>query len=153
MSRLESNRYRNLRDTTLGIARYRGLTRFVQLAAPIMIDSDMNQSLANVVDLEQYPLEGGDFRAECKRTLDESGALVMHKFVKPAAIASVQGEGELNQHLAYYAVRSHNIYLEPSDSQYPADHPRNRQVSSSKGCITFSFCPSSIALRGSDAYG
>ena len=50
----------------------------------------MNQVLANVIDLERYPLKDGNFRTECKRTLDENGALVMHNFVKSAAIASIQ---------------------------------------------------------------
>ena len=107
----------------------------------------MNQLLANVIDLEQYPLKDDNFRAECKRTLDENGALVMRNFVKPAAIASIQSEGEVNQHLAYYTVNNHNIYLKPSDPQYPADHPRNREVASSKGCITTDQIPDGSVLH------
>ncbi|MCH7603314.1 MAG: 2OG-Fe(II) oxygenase, partial [Planctomycetes bacterium] len=64
----------------------------------------MNQLLADIIDLEQYPLDDDDFRAVCRRTLDENGALVMRQFVKPTAIASIQSEGEANQHLAYYTV-------------------------------------------------
>ena len=37
----------------------------------------MNQLLANVIDLDQYPLRDDYFRTECKRTLVENGALVM----------------------------------------------------------------------------
>ena len=107
----------------------------------------MNQLLANVIDMEQYPLMNDDFRIDCKRTLDENGALVMRNFVKPAAIASIKSDGEVNRHLAYYTVNSHNIYLKPSDSQYPADHPRNREVSSSKGCITTDQIPEGSVLH------
>ncbi len=107
----------------------------------------MNQLLANVIDLEQYPLRDDNFRAECKRTLDENGALVLRNFVKRAAIASIQSEGEENQHLAYYTDKNHNIYLEPSDPQYPADHPRNREVASSKGCITTDQIPDGSLLH------
>ena len=107
----------------------------------------MSQLLKNIIDLEQYPLRNENFRAECKRTLDENGALVMRNFVKPAAIASIQTEGETNQHLAYYTVNSHNIYLKPSDLQYPSDHPRNRKVSSSKGCITTDQIPDKSMLH------
>ena len=49
----------------------------------------MNQLLANVIDLEQYPLKDENFRTECKYTLDENGALVIRNFVKSAAIASM----------------------------------------------------------------
>ena len=107
----------------------------------------MNHLLANVIDLEEYPLKDGHFRTECKRTLDENGALVMRNFVRPAAIASIQSEGEANEHLAYYAVNNHNIYLEPSDPEYPADHPRNREVVSSKGCITTDQIPDGSVLH------
>jgi len=107
----------------------------------------MNQSLAEIIDLEQYPLQNDDFRTECKRTLDENGALVMPNFLKPMIVASIQSEGEENQHLAYYTVNNHNIYLKPSDPEYPADHPRNREVSSSKGCITTDQIPPDSAMR------
>jgi hypothetical protein len=107
----------------------------------------MNQSLADIIDLEQYPLQNDDFRTECKRTLDDNGALVKRNFLQPTVVASIQSEGEENQHLAYFTVNNHNIYLKPSDPEYPSDHPRNREVSSSKGCITTDQIPSDSALR------
>jgi len=108
---------------------------------------DINQLLTNVVDLEKYPLNGVKFRAVCKRTLDDNGALVMSNFMKPAAIASIQSEGESHQYLAYYTDNNHNIYLNPPDPQYPADHPRNREVASSKGCITTDQIPDGSVLH------
>ncbi|MCZ6620148.1 MAG: 2OG-Fe(II) oxygenase [Gammaproteobacteria bacterium] len=105
------------------------------------------QSLTDVIDAAQYPMEDEGFRNECKRTLDETGALIMHNFVKPPAIATLQREGESHQYLAFYPVNKHNIYLEPPDSRYPADHPRNREVSSSKGCITTDQIPDGSVLR------
>ena len=86
----------------------------------------MDQSVAGVIDLEQYPLHNPDFRADCQRTLADSGALVLEKFLTPAAISSIQRDGEDNQHLAYYTANHHNIYLTPPDAKYPPDHPRNR---------------------------
>lgn len=106
----------------------------------------MQQPLADVIDLEQYPLHNDNFRTECKRALDENGVLVMPGFLKPAAVASIQREGEENRHLAYYTVNSHNIYLSSPDPEYPPDHPRNREVSSSKGCITTDQIPADSAL-------
>ena len=107
----------------------------------------MTLSLNDVINLEKYPLGNNNFRSECERTLDRNGALVMRNFVKPAAVASIQRDGDAQQHLAYYTVDKHNIYLNPPDSQYPADHPRNREVASSKGCITTDQIPNSSALH------
>ena len=45
------------------------------------------------------------------------------------------------------SVNNHNIYLSPADPVYPASHLRNREVSSSKGCITTDQIPGSSALR------
>lgn len=36
---------------------------------------------------------------------------------------------------AYFCTQSHSVYLSPSDPDLADDHPRNRQVISSKGCI------------------
>lgn len=97
---------------------------------------NMNDSLAGVINLEQHPMYDQNFRSRCKRTLDENGALVMPDFLKPPAIHSIQQEGIANQHLAYYTANKHNIYLTEPDHNYSSDHPRNRMVVSSKGCIT-----------------
>ena len=107
----------------------------------------MEQLLAKVIDLKQYPLQSDRFRNECKRKLDENGVLVMPNFLQPAAVTSIQKQGKEKQHLAYYAVNKHNIYLSPPDAQYPPDHPQNRQVCSSKGCITTDQIPSSSLLN------
>ena len=70
--------------------------------------------LADIIELENYPLGNGDFRTACKRALDRDGALVMLGFLKPAAVESIRSEGEAPQHLAYYTNDKHNIYLKRS---------------------------------------
>ena len=107
----------------------------------------MFESLRDCVDLDRYPLSDAAFRVACKRKLDADGALVMRGFLTEAAIRSVKQEGDENRHLAYYATNDHNIYLAPNDSSYPSNHPRNRQVTSSKGCITDDQIPGRSALR------
>ncbi len=104
-------------------------------------------SPGDVINLEQYPLQSDAFRAECKATLDANGALVMPGFLQPAAVVSIRNDGEKHRHLAYYTVSKHNIYLTPTDPEYPLDHPRNREVSSSKGCITTDQVPAESALH------
>lgn len=106
----------------------------------------MRQSLKSIIDLEQCPLYDENFRAECKHALDENGVLSLCNFLKPATITSLQNEGEKHQHLAYYTLNSHNVYLTTPDPKYAVDHPRNREVSSSKGCITADQIPNDSAL-------
>ena len=107
----------------------------------------MNQSIADVVCLEQFPLQSDDFRSECRRSFNRNGVLVMDAFLRPAAIESIRLEGETNRHRAYYTVTDHNIYLQPSDPEFPANHTRNREISSSKGCITTDQIAIDSALR------
>jgi hypothetical protein len=107
----------------------------------------MQQSLKDIVDLDRYSLDEREFRVNCRRSLTEHGVLVLPGFLLPPAIASIGADGEANQHLAYYTADNHNIYIDDPDPAYPADHPRNREVSSSKGCITTDQIPADSALR------
>jgi len=107
----------------------------------------MNDELSKVADVGHYPLGNADFRTNCKRTLDENGVLVLPDFLQPSAIESIRNDGDRNRRLAYYTVDDHNIYLKPNDPELPADHTRNRTVSSSKGCITTDQIPADSALR------
>jgi hypothetical protein len=106
----------------------------------------ITQSFSAIVDLEHHPLSSKEFRTQCKRTLDENGALVLEGFLKFSAIVSIRNEGVDNHHLAYFAVTNHNIYLSLPDPELSSQHPRNREVVSSKGCITTDQIPEGSAL-------
>lgn len=105
------------------------------------------EPLSPIVDLNTYPLLDDGFRRACKQTVDVDGVLVMRDFLRPAAIESVRHEGEANRHVAYFTANHHNIYLDPPDPAFPPDHPRNREVVSTKGCITTDQIPAESALR------
>jgi hypothetical protein len=107
----------------------------------------MKPSIEDVVNLAQNPLHSQDFRAESRRQLDREGALVLSDFLNSGAVESIRADGEENQHLAYYTIDDHNLYLTPPDPDYADDHPRNRLVQSSKGCITDDQIPAESALR------
>jgi hypothetical protein len=107
----------------------------------------MKRLLDKIIDLAKYPIASDEFRAACESSLDKDGLLVLPGFIRSRAIASLRGEGEMQRHLAYYTADKHNIYLAPPDSRYPAYHPRNREVSSSKGCITTDQIPANSALH------
>jgi hypothetical protein len=99
------------------------------------------------VDFASALLADADFRVRCKPALDENGALALPQFLRPSAMSAIQSEGEEQQHLAHYTAKQHNIYLSEPDPVYAPNHPRNRLVSSSKGCITDDQVPAHSVLR------
>ncbi len=92
--------------------------------------------LEEIINLTDYPLNDKEFRKICKSTLDKDGALILKNFMRPPALEQVRKEGLENQHKAYYCKEDHNVYLTTPDANYSDDHPRNRSIVSSKGCIT-----------------
>ncbi|RUM53298.1 MAG: 2OG-Fe(II) oxygenase [Marinomonas sp.] len=92
--------------------------------------------LNQIVQLTDYPITDQEFRQNCKQRLDDQGALVLPNFLSSEAIEMIVREGNEKQSQAYYSKDDHNVYLKQSDPQYPMDHPRNKLVRSSKGCIT-----------------
>jgi hypothetical protein len=103
--------------------------------------------LSDIVNLDTFPITDPNFQKSCKHKLDENGALNLEGFLRPAAIEQIRNEGTENQHLAYYVKNDHNVYLTDDDPDYPADHPRNRPISSSKGCIQDDQIPESSPLH------
>lgn len=103
--------------------------------------------LDGIVDIARYPLADRGFRSLCRQRLDRDGALVLPGFLNPDAIASIRAEGEARQGHAYFSTQRHNAYLLPPDPELPEEHPRNRTVVSSKGCITDDLVPSDSRLR------
>ena len=92
--------------------------------------------IESIVNTENYPLADPDFRSSCHETLNRTGVVVMRCFLKPEIVDAISLEGEDGKHRAFFCHQEHNAYLTPPDQDYPPDHPRNRLVVSSKGCIT-----------------
>jgi len=101
----------------------------------------------DIVDFDRYALGSADFDARCQRRLDEQGVLVLEGFIRPAALSAMQAEGEAGQDQAYFCSQSHSVYLTPRDPAYRPDHPMNRQVVSSKGCICDDVVAATSPLR------
>lgn len=104
---------------------------------------DLNQ----IIDLNAYPIDDPDFRAECREKFDRDGVLAMPGFVTDPAIDAIRDEGVANRDKVYAKVEQHTVYLSPTDPDFAPDHPRNRLVTSSKGCITDDLMPQDSALR------
>ena len=103
--------------------------------------------MKEIVDLKRFALADTKFRTGCRDVLEQSGCLLLKHFLKPRAVELVREEAILNQHLAYYCMEEHNVYLTPQDEGYSVDHPRNRNLTSSKGCITDDQIPGESVLR------
>lgn len=100
----------------------------------------------NIINSELHPLHSDDYRSSCKAQLDRDGVLVLENFLTPAAVKEMVGEGEALVGDAYFTANDHNVYLSPADADFPSDHPRNRLVTSSKGCITHDQFPENSPL-------
>ena len=104
-------------------------------------------SLNTIVDLRLYPLDQAAFRVQCKNTFEKNDVLVLPGFLTSDTVNHIVIEGNTSHDKAYFTNSDHNIYLKPTDPEFAADHPRNRLVSSSKGCITTDQIPDDSVLR------
>lgn len=91
--------------------------------------------LEEIVDLDTHPIIHAGYGANCRAKLDREGVLVLEDFIRPAALRLMLSESTAEQERAYFCAQSHSVYLTPDDPTYPDDHPANRKVVSSKGCI------------------
>ena len=68
-------------------------------------------------------------------------------FINISALKEIKEEANEKQYLAYFSDKTHTPYLSPVDPEYPENHPRNRQILSTKGCITDNQVSENSALR------
>ena len=92
--------------------------------------------LNSVVDQIKYPLSDKSFISKCRHLIDKDGCVVLPGFLTKNAIRRLMEESNRNKHKAFYCKQEHSVYISPADKNFPADHPRNRLVVSTKGCIT-----------------
>lgn len=103
--------------------------------------------IEDIIDLDTHPLAQAGFGIRCGAILDDEGVLVLENFIRPAALAAMLAESKAKQEEAYFCAQSHSVYLTPDDPAYPEDHPANRKVVSSKGCICDDVVAATSPLR------
>ncbi|MGK3115530.1 HalD/BesD family halogenase [Candidatus Pantoea formicae] len=103
--------------------------------------------MSDLIRFDLHPLADADWRRDCREQLNQHGALVLRQFLQPAALQAIIAEGDAQRHLAYHTLSKHNVYLMKTDQAYSADHPRNRDVISTKGCITDDVIAAESPLR------
>lgn len=104
-------------------------------------------NIADIVDLRRHPLADDRFLTGAKDALDTNGALVLEGFIQPDALRAMRAEAAANKDRAYFCAQDHTVYLTPKDPKLAPDHPANRMVVSSKGCICDDVVPDASPLR------
>lgn len=96
----------------------------------------MTKPLCDIIDWQRHPIDSPDYINAAKETLQDDGVICLSGFLQPHILRQMIKEADEQAHLAYFANQTHNVYLTPPDDALPKDHAFNRQVISSKGCIT-----------------
>jgi hypothetical protein len=94
-----------------------------------------------------HPITDREYRDKCRDALDRDGVLTLQGFFTLQAINQATEEGISLFNDAYFCKSSHNIYLTPTDTDLPQDHPHNRQVISSKGLVGDDQVPDGSPLK------
>lgn len=112
----------------------------------LAVESDV-MDFSQIVRLDRHPLGDPDYASACNATLDRDGVLCLEGFLSADALRSVVDEAEEQADKAYFCTQKHSVYLTPNDDLFDRDHPCNRQVISSKGCICDDVVSRTNALR------
>ena len=107
----------------------------------------MTYNLEDIIDLERHKLDDASYIAAAQQTLDETGVLALDGFLQEATRHQLVSEAQAEASQAYFTNSTHNVYLTPRDDSLPDDHVYNRQITSSKGCITTDQIPTDSALH------
>jgi hypothetical protein len=107
----------------------------------------MRTDISKWANLKSCPLNSIDFADKCRQKLSDTGVLLLPKFLLPEALNQTIKEAQAQVHLAYFTKNTHNVYLSEPDTSLPETHVFNRQVKSSKGCITTDLIQSESGLH------
>ena len=106
-----------------------------------------NHAFKDLIDLDCYRLYDPEHITDVKHSFDRDGVVTLPDFTRAAARDTLIQEALLWADSAFFTTSTHNVYLTPSDQSHPADHVANRQINSSKGCITTDQIPTDSGLQ------
>ena len=104
-------------------------------------------NIRNIIDLGKYPLEDANFIKLCRTKISKNGVLTLPNFLNEQIIKYLVEEGSDAQNMAFFSNSTHNVYLTKNNLELDDDHIFNRQVVSSKGCITDDQIPQISPLK------
>ena len=104
-------------------------------------------NIRNIIDLGKYPLKDAHFIKLCRTKISENGVLTLPNFLNEQIIKYLVEAGSDAQNMAFFSNSTHNVYLTKNNLELDDDHIFNRQVVSSKGCITDDQIPQISPLK------
>lgn len=107
----------------------------------------MQTDLNEIINLKEYPLDSSILIDYSRRQLQDHSAILLPNFLQADALERLIKEAESIGHLAYRRYTTHSIYLKPNNGTFPPNHIFNRQVVTSKGCVTTDQIPQSSYLK------
>jgi hypothetical protein len=101
----------------------------------------MTFSLAELIDLEQYPVDdldgrGAEFVAQCQRTIDATAICHLPNFVRQEAVDAIQEETRAGRDSAYWVENMRRAYSWRNPDEYPAGHVVGQGTPNFIGTIT-----------------
>ncbi len=107
----------------------------------------MTTALSDIIDFSACPVSNPLFARQCAARLASDGILTLPGFLQSGAVDMLVAEAEAQKHNAYFTASSHNVYLSEPRPDLDASHVFNRQIISSKGCITTDQVPKKSGLK------
>ena len=107
----------------------------------------MTMALSDFINLSSCPVWDPAFTRQCAGRLESDGVLTLPGFLQDDAIDMLVAEAEARKQDAYFTASSHNVYLSEPRPDLDAGHVYNRQITSSKGCITTDQVPEQSGLK------
>ncbi len=107
----------------------------------------MTTALSDIIDFSACPVSNPLFARQCAARLASDGILTLPGFLLSGAVDMLGAEAEAQKHNAYFTASSHNVYLSEPRPDLDASHVFNRQIISSKGCITTDQVPEQSGLK------
>jgi hypothetical protein len=107
----------------------------------------MTTALSDIIDFSACPVSNPLFVRQCSARLASDGVLTLPGFLRDDAIDMLVAEAEASKQDAYFTASSHNVYLSEPRPDFDASHVFNRQIISSKGCITTDQVPEQSRLK------
>jgi len=99
------------------------------------------------INLSRHPIEalsspGAAALVEaCASHLRTEGAYVLEDFLHQNAVDTILEELQGVLGKAFYKPKTHNAYLAPNDSRFPASHPRNQHQLTSSATLAYDLIP------------
>ena len=107
----------------------------------------MVTSLPDIINFSACPIYDPLFASQCAAHLANDSILILPSFLQAKAIDILVTEAEAQKPNAFFTTSSHNVYLSEPRPDLDASHVFNRQIKSSKGCITTDQVPEKSGLK------